>query len=63
MFIYIHGHRVHIICEKMFTVSEIQPISDANERKRQTQQHWTQYVAANPNPRTLPPKLRLEREW
>ena len=42
-----------MVCEKMFTVGETQPISDANERKQQTQPCWIQYVAGIPFLRTF----------
>ena len=56
--IHIHGRRVggrlfSSSVKKVFTVSEIRPISDANEKERQTQQRWIQYVTGNPDPRTF----------
>ena len=46
---------IFIVCGK----SEIRPISDANERERQTQQRWIQYVTGNPDPRTFTTETSL----
>ena len=54
----VYSHRLW----KTFTVGETRPISDANERKQQTQQLWIQYVAGILAREHLPPKLRLDWE-
>ena len=51
-----------IVCEKMFTVGETRPISDANEREQQTQQRWIEQAAGNSCPRRFPTETPLKRE-